>query len=211
MADDAVGRFPEAPERPGAVILARHGEPALSRRCKLSADQYREWWADYETGGLAADQMAPPDLVRAAEQAGFIIASTRLRSVESARALAHGRAFAEDPLFVEAPLPPPHWPGWLRLSPRYWGFISRFWWWFFNHHDQQESRAGAQARADEAAKLLIDLAATGQDVLVVAHGFFNGLVGRSLRAAGWRCTLDGGFRYWAARRFEARPSAGKAA
>jgi broad specificity phosphatase PhoE len=202
MADGAAGRFPEASEHPGAVILARHGEPALSRRRRLSADEYRAWWADYEVGGLAGGQSPPDSLRRAAEQAGFIIASTRPRSVETARALSCGRAFAEDPLFVEAPLPPPHWPRWLKLSPRFWGFISRFWWWFFNHHDNQESRAQAQARADEAARLLIDLAATGQDVLVVAHGFFNGMVGFALRRAGWRCTRDGGFRYWAARRFE---------
>jgi len=202
MADGAVGRFPEAPDRPGAVILARHGEPALSRRVALSADEYREWWADYEVGGLAEGQAPPEALRHAAEQAGFIIASTRPRSVETARALSSGRAFAEDPLFVEAPLPPPHWPKWLKLSPRFWGFISRVWWWCFNHHDDQETRAEAQARADEAARLLIDLAATGQDVLVVAHGFFNSMVGFSLRRAGWRCTVDGGFSYWAARRFE---------
>jgi len=202
MADGEPGRFTEAHERPGAVILARHGEPALSRRCILSADQYREWWADYETGGIAEGQAAPEPLKLAAGEAGFIIASTRLRSVETAKAITCGRAFAEDPMFIEAPLPPPHWPKWLKLSPRLWGVISRFWWWVFNHHDNQESRAEAQARADEAARLLIDLAATGQDVLVVAHGFFNTMVGRSLGKLGWRCTADGGFAYWAARRFE---------
>ena len=203
MADVAPVRFQEASERPGAVILARHGEPALSRRCRLSADQYREWWADYEVGGLAEGQAPPERLVQAAVQAGFIIASTRLRSVETARALSAGRAFAEDPLFVEAPLPPPHWPRWLKLSPRWWGVISRFWWWVFNHHDAQETRAEAEARADEAARLLVDLAASGQDVLVVAHGFFNTMVGVALRRLGWRCTIDGGYKYWSARRFEA--------
>ena len=202
MADGAVGRFPEAPERPGAVILARHGEPALSRRCRLTADQYREWWADYEVGGLAEGQSPPELLKHAAERAGFIIASTRPRSVETAKALSCGRAFAEDPMFIEAPLPPPHWPRWLKMSPRFWGVISRFWWWVFNHHDDQETRSEAQARADEAARLLIELAASGQDVLVVAHGFFNTMVGVSLRKLGWRCTANGGYRYWAARKFE---------
>jgi broad specificity phosphatase PhoE len=105
-------------------------------------------------------------------------------------------------MFVEAPLPPPHWPGWLKLSPMIWGGVARFWWWVFNHHDQQESRREAQARSDEAARLLVELAASGQDVLVVAHGFFNGMVGRSLRKHGFRCTVDGGYKYWAQRRFE---------
>src|SRR5450759_151731 len=56
MADGAVGDLADTVEKPGAVILARHGQPALSRRCVLSADQYREWWADYETGGLLEGQ-----------------------------------------------------------------------------------------------------------------------------------------------------------
>jgi broad specificity phosphatase PhoE len=204
MADGAVGGLDEAPERPGAVLLARHGQPALSRRRMLCADEYREWWADYEVGGLAEGQAPPEPLKHAAERAGFIIASTRLRSVETAQALACGRAFAEDPLFIEAPLPPPHWPPWLKLSPRVWGVVSRFWWWVFDHHDHQETRREAEARADEAARQLIELAAGGQDVLVVAHGFFNGMVGLSLRRLGWRCVQDGGFRYWAARRFESQ-------
>ena len=202
MADGAVGDLADTVAKPGAVILARHGQPALSRRVMLSADQYREWWADYEIGGLIEGQAPPQRLLDAAQRAGFIIASTRLRSVETANALCGGRAFAEDALFIEAPLPPPHWPGWLKLSPRIWGAVSRFWWWVFNHHDQQESRAQAEARADEAARQLVALAAGGQDVLVVAHGFFNTMVGLALRRQGWRCVEDGGFRYWSARRFE---------
>jgi broad specificity phosphatase PhoE len=75
-------------------------------------------------------------------------------------------------------------------------------WWFFNQHHGEEARVKAQARATEAARQLVELAASGQDVLVVAHGFFNGMVGRSLQQLGWRRTLDEGFRYWAARRFE---------
>jgi broad specificity phosphatase PhoE len=153
-------------------------------------------------GSLAEGQTPPEGLVQAAERAGFIIASTRPRSVETAHAVACGRAFAEDALFIEAPLPPPHWPRWLKLSPRVWGFIARFWWWWFNHHDHQETRDEAKVRADEAARQLIELAASGQDVLVVAHGFFNYMVGRSLRRQGWRCVYNGGHRHWAARRFE---------
>ena len=203
QAAKADNHLPDAPDRPGAVILARHGEPALSRKVRLTASGYREWWKTYESGGLKMDQDVPPPLKAAADQAGFVIASTRLRSVQTAQALTQGRAFAEDPMFVEAPLPPPHWPGWVRLSPRLWGFISRVWWWFLNHSDGEECRADAQTRADEAARLLVDLAATGQDVLVVAHGFFNTMVGEALKRLGWKLTEDQGFKYWCYRRFEA--------
>jgi broad specificity phosphatase PhoE len=202
MADGAGSDLAEAPERSGSVILARHGKPALSRRRMLSADEYREWWADYEIGGLEEGQSPPDRLKQAAERAAFIIASTRQRSIETAQAIADGRAFAEDPLFIEAPLPPPHWPGWLKLSPRVWGVVSRVWWHAFDHHDQQETRHEAERRAEEAARQLAELAAGGQDVLVLAHGYFNRMVGMALRRQGWRCVDDGGFRYWAARRFE---------
>ena len=194
--------MPDLGDRPGAIILARHGEPALSRKVRLNAEGYREWWATYEVGGLKGGQAPPEALKQIAERAGFVIASTRARSVESTAALTEGRAFAEDPMFIEAPLPPPQWPKWLKLNPRVWGVIARGWWWFFNHHEGQETREQAEARAVEAAKVLIDLASSGHDVLVVAHGFFNGMVGIELRRAGWRCTRDGGFSYWAARKYE---------
>jgi broad specificity phosphatase PhoE len=189
-------------ESSGAVILARHGKPALSRRTMLSAQEYRAWWARYEVTGLMPDQTVPEDLKAAARTAVAIIASTRLRSVETARAVGEGRDFVSDPMFVEAPLPPPNWPRWLKLPPMAWGVIARIWWWFFNHHPGEESRAEAEDRADAVAGRLIDLSAGG-GVLVLAHGFFNTMVARALRRRGWRCTADGGWRYWSARRFEA--------
>ena len=193
---------PDAPDRPGAVILARHGRPALSRKIRLNAEQYRQWWATYEVGGIAPDQVPPAALRAISDRAGFVIASSRLRSVETARTLTHGRDFAQDPIFVEAPLPPPSLPGWIRLSPIVWGFLARSRWWFFNRHDGGESRVEAQTRADEAARQLAALAAGGHDVLVVAHGFFNLMIGRALKRQGWRCIENQGHRYWSARRFE---------
>ena len=59
-----------------------------------------------------------------------------------------------DALFIEAPLPPPHFPAWIKLSPRYWGVISRIWWHAFNHHEGQETRADAEVRADQAAQVM---------------------------------------------------------
>ena len=48
--------------RAGAIVLARHGEPALCRQVKLVADGYRRWWATYEEGGLLCGQQ-PPEVV----------------------------------------------------------------------------------------------------------------------------------------------------
>lgn len=184
----------------GSITLARHGEPALSRKVMLTAQEYRDFWARYEVGGLRPGQAAPPMLAGFVEKSGVLVSSTRLRAIESAAIVAGARPVIQEPLLIEAPLPPPNWP-W-RMSPRLWGFFSRFCWWFFDHHHGEENRAQAEARADLAAGKLIDLAAGGEDVVVLAHGFFNVLIGRALVKRGWRMTLREGYKYWSTRRFE---------
>jgi broad specificity phosphatase PhoE len=192
------------PMKPGAIVLARHGEPALSRRVKLDAAGYRDWWARYEEGGLLEGQTPPELLKRAARDAHVILASTRQRSIETARAVAGDKSVIQDAQFVEAPLPPPNLPSWLKLSPRTWGVIARLWWWVFNHHEGQETKAEAKARARRAAQDLVEMAGDGRDVLLLAHGYFNHMIGMELQRLGWRCVKDQGFHYWSARRFEKR-------
>jgi broad specificity phosphatase PhoE len=154
--------------------------------------------------GLLAGQTPPEALRRFVAGCGVMVSSTRLRSIESAAALAAGRDFTQEAMLIEAPLPPPNWPSWIRLSPRFWGFIARFCWWFFNHHEGEETRREAEARADQAAAMLVSLASEGKDVVVLAHGFFNFMIGRSLRRMGWRMTDSQGFKYWSMRRFQRR-------
>ena len=189
------------PAKPGVIVLARHGEPALSRKIRLNAEGYRRWWAAYEEGGILSGQTPPAELMELARRADVVFASERRRAVETAEAVVNGKTFVRDPLFIEAPLPPPRIPGFIRLNPRVWGVISRFAWWISHRHGQ-ETRRDAQERAREAARRLIQAAEQGKHVLVLAHGFFNGMVGVELNRQGWRCVEDKGFRYWATRRFE---------
>ncbi len=188
---------------PGTITLVRHGEPALSRKIRFNAKGYGQWWGRYEEGGLLAEQSPPEQVLKLAETATVLLASTRRRSQESMRILAPGRDYTEHAELIEAPLPPPPFPDWLHLSPKKWGFLARFWWWFFNHHQGQETRAQAHARSDAAAMRLIALAQQGHAVVVVAHGFFNVMIEKSLIARGWTRTLhQGGYRYWSARHFQ---------
>ena len=191
------------PAAPGTITLVRHGEPALSRAVRFNAKTYGEWWALYEEGGLKAVQTPPVKVAHMAANAPVLLVSTRRRSRESMQVLALGRAYIEDEVFIEAPLPPPPFPGWMHLSPKIWGFLTRFWWWYFNYHKDGESRAQAWKRSDHAAAMLIARAASGDAVVLVAHGFFNVMIEKSLIHAGWKRTLhEGGFRYWSIRHFE---------
>lgn len=193
-----------AARRAGAIVIARHGEPALSRKVRLNPAEYAQFWATYEVGGLKEGQSAPDHLMEYARDAQLIISSNRRRALESTRIVVGDRAFVEDVRFIEAPLPPPPWPGFVRLSPRLWGFFARFWWWWFNHHAGQETRAQATLRARAAAKTISEAADGGQNVLVFAHGFFNAMLGLELTRLGWRKVWGRGYKYWSTRRFERR-------
>ncbi|WP_454759273.1 histidine phosphatase family protein [Caulobacter segnis] len=201
MADVTTADQASPPVKSGTITLARHGEPALSRKVKLNAPEYGDWWARYEVGGLKEGQTPPESLIQIARDADVLIASTRRRAIETAQAVTGGRAFATDPTFIEAPLPPPPWPLWLKMSPKRLGFFARFWWWFFNNHGGQETRAEAEVRAGKAADLLVELSDQGQDVLVVAHGFFNWMIADALKARGLAKLTDEGHAYWSIKRF----------
>jgi hypothetical protein len=121
--------------------------------------------------------------------------------VETADALVQGKHFVRDPLFIEAPLPPPPLPSFIRLKPSTWGFLARTAWWFFRHHEGQETRREAEKRAEAAAERLLAAANEGATVLVLAHGFFNLMIGRALKRRGWRQIEGRGYKYWATRRF----------
>lgn len=201
MADVTTADQASSPVKTGTITLARHGEPALSRKVRLNAPEYGDWWARYEVGGLKEGQTPPDSLIQIAREADVLIASTRRRAIETAQAVTAGRAFATDETFIEAPLPPPPWPLWLKMSPKRLGFFARFWWWFFNHHGGQETRAEAEVRAGKAADLLVALADQGQDVLVVAHGFFNWMIADALKQRGLAKLVDEGHAYWSIKRF----------
>ena len=190
--------------RMGRIHLVRHGKSALSRRVWLSATEYRDWWAQYDSLGLDAKSTPTRAFWDAAAQADCVLCSTLPRSQETARLAAGDKTPHCDALFVEAPLPPPPWPNWLKLKPRFWGAIARIHWMWGGHGDQ-ESAKHARQRAARAADRLLAEAANGRVVLLAAHGWFNRMIGQELTRRGWHCVADGGFRHWSVRTFE--PSA----
>ena len=189
----------------GTITLARHGEPALSRKVRLNPRESGEFWGKFEVGGLVDVLYAPGFLVEWAWVADVIWVSSRRLAIDSATMLlGEGADTIVDARLIEAPLPPPPLPTFVRMTPKVWGFWARFWWWWFNHHAGQETKADATLRARAVIADIIKSAEDGKNVLVVAHGFFNAMMGLELKRAGWRKVQGRGWKYWSTRRFERR-------
>lgn len=186
---------------PGWIAIARHGKPALSRAVRLSRYQYRDWWRMYDAGGLAPGQSPPLVLRQLGEQADLVLASTLRRAVETAQAVSGSKPIVQEELFVEAALPPPPLAG--QYNPGAWGVMARAAWWL-GISGEEESRKEAEARARKAALFLIAKAEAGENVLLLAHGWFNRMIRPHLREQGWACRSDGGDKYWSHRLYMPR-------
>ena len=92
------------PKPYGQIILARHGEPALSRKVMLDAAGYGEFWARYEIGGLLPGQTPPDRLKRFVADCGTLVTSTRLRAIQSAQSVVGDKPFDRYEILIEAPL-----------------------------------------------------------------------------------------------------------
>lgn len=186
----------------GRIITARHGRPNLSREVHITAREYGDWWSQYDASGLHPDERPPQSLVDLATEARTVLSSTMPRAIETARHATRGERDAPaEPLFVEAPLPPPPVP-FLKLSPGKWGVVSRIFWFLGYAPGGVENHAETWGRVDRIADRLISEAASG-DVLLCAHGYLNWMIDRKLRHSGWRRVgREGGNRYWSWRIYE---------
>jgi broad specificity phosphatase PhoE len=188
----------------GPLVIARHGKPALDRTAgpKLGWREYVDWWARYEEGSLAPGQDAPQCLRDAVADAVVHLSSPRPRAVETARLAAPGAVLVTDPVFCEAPLPPPRFSR-LKALPKTWNVLARTAWSFGHSLEGSETIAQSRERARAAALRLHEEALRGK-VFLAAHGWFNRMLRPELQRLGWRCVADGGDSYWSARVYEYR-------
>ena len=187
----------------GRIITVRHGRPNLARDVTISAREYGDWWARYDASGLHPDEEPPEALIRLAESAKTVLSSTLPRAIETAREVTRAaRDVPADPIYVEAPLPPPPAPAFLKLRPGAWGVVSRAFWFCGYAPPGVENHGEAWTRVGEIADRLGAFAEKG-DVLLCAHGYLNWMIDRRLRKGGWRRTSrSGGNRYWSWRVYE---------
>lgn len=187
----------------GPIIVSRHGRPALDRTAgpKLNWQDYRDWWERYEAGSLAEGQAAPDALKHVVADVDCVLSSIRPRAIETAQWATDGREPETNPLFNEAPLPPPRLSG-HKYLPKTWNVLARTVW-LWGHSLDGESVGEARARAKDAAAFLHERAVE-QTVYLAAHGWFNRMLRGPLRRLGWVCVHDGGDKYWSYRVYEYR-------
>ena len=182
------------------IILVRHGRPALPLRPRTSHHGFRDYIDAYEAAGLDPESLPPQELSDLVKELGHIFTSDRPRSHESAKALAPHATLEADPLFAEAPLASPRIPL-LKMRVPKWAVVARVLW-HAGYHPEIENYRKAKHRAGQAADILIEKVRDGGAAALVAHGYFNAMIGRQLRQRGFTRTGAHRVRYWNAVTYE---------
>ena len=182
------------------IILVRHGRPALPLRPRTSHHGFRDYIDAYEAAGLDPESLPPQELSDLVKELGHIFTSDRPRSHESAKALAPHATLEADPLFAEAPLASPRIPL-LKMRVPKWAVVARVLW-HAGYHPEIENYRKAKHRAAKAADILIEKVRDGGATALVAHGYFNAMIGRHLRQRGFTRTGAHRVRYWNAVTYE---------
>jgi broad specificity phosphatase PhoE len=176
------------------IHLIRHGQPHIALSPRTSHAGFAEYIGAYEEAGLSPANLPPAELRELARELDHVFTSDRPRSLQSAAALAGHAQQIADPLFAEAPLPAPAIP-FLHMGVPKWAVVSRLLW-HAGFHPGIESSRDARKRAVQATDLLIERAKRTGVVALVAHGYFNWMIGRQLRRRGFSRTGSHRARYW---------------
>ena len=176
------------------IILVRHGQPAIALRPRTSHAGFAGYIDAYEDAGLDPASLPPDALRDLMKELNAVFTSGRPRSHQSAAALAPHAELIADPLFAEAPLASPAVPL-LRMRVPKWAVVSRILW-HAGFHPGIENPRKARIRAARAADILVARAKESGTAVLVAHGYFNWMIGRVLLRRGFTRTGSHQARYW---------------
>lgn len=198
--------------RGARIILVRHGRPHLPLRPRTGHRGFADYIDAYEAAGLDPESLPPQELSDLVKELDHVFTSDRPRSHQSAKALAPHATLQADPLFAEAPLAAPRIPL-LKMRVPKWAVVARVLW-HAGYHPEIEDYRKAKQRAAQAADILIGKLIDGgtavperprererpeekaSAVALVAHGYFNAMIGRQLRQRGFARTGAHRVRYW---------------
>jgi broad specificity phosphatase PhoE len=176
------------------ILLIRHGQPHIALSPRTSHAGFADYIDAYEEAGLSPSNLPPAELRDLVRELDHVFTSGRPRSQQSAAALAPHAELIADPLFLEAPLASPPIPL-LRLAVPKWAVMARLLWHAGFHPEIENPRAAAK-RAVQAAEILIARAGKAGMTALVAHGYFNWMIGRVLLKRGFQRTGSHQARYW---------------
>jgi broad specificity phosphatase PhoE len=177
------------------VILVRHGKPAIASDTRTSHNGFRHYIDAYQDAGLDPKSAPPEELLDLVKGLNAVFTSGLPRSNDSARTLLPEAEIIADPLFTEAPLAAPRIPL-LKMKVPVWAVMARIMW-HAGYHPEIENYRRAKARASKAAEILLARADANDGVAVlVAHGYFNAMIGRVLKKRGFLRTGSHRVRFW---------------
>jgi broad specificity phosphatase PhoE len=180
--------------RPAKIMLIRHGRPAIAAAPVASHHEFREYIDDYEEAGLDPADAPPAELRDLMGEITAIFTSGRKRAEQSAKALAPDAELIVDPLFAESPLASPRIPL-LKMKVTKWAVVSRLMW-YAGFSPRIEGYRKSKRRARAAADILVQRAMKDGGAALVAHGYFNYLIGIELRRRGFVQTGRHKAKYW---------------
>jgi broad specificity phosphatase PhoE len=176
------------------ILLIRHGQPHIALRPRTGHAGFATYISAYEDAGLSPANSPPEELRELARELDHVFTSGRPRSHQSAKAVAPHAELIADPLFVEAPLASPPFPL-LAMRVSKWAVVSRLLW-HLGFHPGIEAPRAAKVRAVQAADMLMAEARKTGTAALVAHGYFNWMIGRQLMRRGFARTGCHQARYW---------------
>src|SRR5579871_5498440 len=176
------------------IILIRHGRPAIETAPRTNHHGFRSYIDEYDQAGLDPASVPPEELQDLVKELTAVFTSGRARAHESAKVLAPKAELIADPLFAEAPLASPRIPL-LRMKVPKWAVVARILW-HAGYHPEIENYRRAKHRASQAADILMKRAGEEGEAALVAHGYFNLMIGRELRRRGFRKSGSHRVRFW---------------
>src|SRR4051812_45601924 len=177
---------PAQPKKGARIILIRHGQPAIALRPRTSHKEFGAYIDAYEQAGLDPASLPPREIADLVQELKEGFTSGRPRAHESAKKMAPQAELVVDPLFAEAPLASPGIPL-LGMRVAKWAVMARLLW-HAGHAPGIENYPRARVRAKQAAEILTARVMDGGAVALVAHGYFNAMIGRQLRRRGFAQT-----------------------
>jgi hypothetical protein len=187
---------------PLRLALVRHGRPLIERTQPVAGRAFGAWLRRYDRARIDPEHPPPPALRTLARESALLVTSPLPRALASLALLD-----PREPLVIdgvrEAPLPVRFSSG-LPLPPDLWSALARVAW-LAGWSPGAESFAESRRRAAAAARQLDGLARRHGSVLVLGHGFMNGLIGLGLLRRGWRGRWRIGGAFWSSSVYERAP------